>query len=124
MSRSNAAVGAYYKARTRKWLAAHGFLVWDMETIRFVGFPQRVPIKRDQCGADLGAMKTGVGVVLVQVKGGAQAKGGTFPEARREFLRHPVIDAVHLVIVAWVPRARTPRVIDGRTGADLKGWPS
>lgn len=110
---NNAARGAYFKSRTRKWLEAQGYQIFDMEVVRWVGVPggRRVPIKRDQLGADLGAMNA-TEIVFVQCKGGKQAIGaGTFPAARREFERFVFPPGVQRWIVAWAPRARAPRVI-------------
>ena len=110
---SNVARGSYYKSRTRRWLASCGYTVFDMEVVRLVGIPggKRVPIKRDQLGADLGAMSA-TELIFVQVKGGKQAVGGgTFPAARREFERFTCPPGVQQWIVAWAPRSREPRII-------------
>ena len=107
---SNVAKGAYYKSRSRKWLEAHGFTVFDMEVVRFVGYPNRIPVKRDQLGADLGAMNA-ERLILIQCKGGDAATGGTFPQARREFGQFVFPDFVERWILGWPPRAREPRII-------------
>lgn len=110
---SNAARGAYFKGRTRKWLIAQGYQVADLEIIRWVFRPggHRMPVKRDQFGSDLLAMSAGH-IVFIQVKGGAQAAGaGQFLDAQREFAKHQFPQAAHLWIVCWPPRARQPRVI-------------
>ena len=109
---SNVSRGAYYKARTRKWLERGGWQVADLEVVRWVGFPKRFPVKRDQFGADLLALHTtGLGVWFVQVKGGKSATGN-FPEARRAFARFTFPPTCRPVVIAWTPRAREPRIVD------------
>ena len=116
MGISNAAKGAYYKARTKKWLQARGYQVFDLEMVRWIWRPggERIPVKFDQAGSDLLAMNAEE-LVFVQVKGGAQAAGGTFPAARREFAKFTFPPFVKLRVIGWVPRAREPRVVDGRS---------
>ena len=117
--RSNVARGAYFKSRTRKWLAQQGYEVADLEIVRWIFRPGgRFPQKADQFGSDLLAV-SGSRVLFVQVKGGEQARGGTFPDARREFAKFQFPRWVSLLIVAWPPRARHPRVVCGRTGDEL-----
>ena len=114
---SNASRGAYYKNRTRKYLEARGFVVFDMETVRWVGKPgaNRIPIKRDQLASDLGAMNA-MGIIFVQVKSGNVT--GNFPEAKRKFAEYPWpagLHGPHVVrrqIYAWAPRARAPRIVE------------
>ena len=111
---SNATRGAYFKAKTRKWLLTQGWQVADLEIVRWVFTPKgRLGAKRDQFGADLLAMRS-TGLLFVQVKGGKQAAGqGQFPSAQREFQRYDwPTTAVRLAIIAWAPRAREPRIID------------
>ena len=115
MAVSNAKRGALIKARTRRWLAAHGWQVAEMEIIRWVWTPKgRLPIKRDQWGADLIAVSA-TRLALIQVKGGAQTEGqGQFLAAQREFNKFTFPSFVERWIVCWAPRARLPRVIELR----------
>lgn len=115
---SNASRGAYYKARTRKWLAGLGYQVVDLEVVRWVHRPggAGVPVKRDQLGSDLMGVRADH-LVFIQVKGGAQAAGdGQFPSARREFEKYRFPRWAHVWIVAWAPRARAPRVVRVQEG--------
>lgn len=110
---SNATKGAYYKAKTRKWLLAQGWQVADLEVVRWVYRPggTPIPVKRDQLGADLLALSA-YGVVLIQVKGGEQARGGgQFLPAQRIFAAVQAPPSVVKWIVAWAPRAREPRIV-------------
>src|SRR3990167_3716490 len=114
---SNASRGAAAKGRTKKWLAAQGYHVADLEVVRWVFTAHgRVPVKRDQFASDLLAMSA-TEIVFVQVKRGAAAIGGTFPAARRAFAAFAFPPAVRCLVVGWPPRARAPRVIDVRQGA-------
>lgn len=126
---SNVSRGAYFKGRTKKWLMARGWQVADLEVVRWIfkSPTERMPVKRDQFGADLLAMSR-KRLIFVQVKGGDQAIGaGQFLAARREFDRYTFPPFVRLWIVAWAPRARTPRIVvhqqqpeitDGQTPTD------
>ena len=109
---SNVSRGAYFKARTRKWLSGRGYQVAEMEIIRWVFRPgsTRIPIKRDQFGSDLIAMSD-TEIIFVQVKGGESARTGNFPEAQRAFneFKFPVF--TKRWIVAWPPRSREPRIV-------------
>ena len=111
MAISNVQRGAYYKSKTRKWLERQGYQVADMEVVRWVGFPKRIPVKRDQWGSDLVAMRAD-GIVFVQVKGG-QSATGNFPAARRTFAAFtwPTSPVVCRCVIAWLPRAKAPRVV-------------
>ena len=90
----------------------------------FIWTPKgRIPVKRDQLGADLLALLPAVGlrfpgpypfrsdVVFVQVKSGASARIGNFPAARRAYAEYPVCASVEQVVIAWAPRARHPRIV-------------
>lgn len=120
---SNAKRGAYFKGKTRAWLRDRGWQVADLEVIRWVFRPgaERMPVKRDQLGSDLLAVGDAA-VVFVQVKGGQQAiGGGTFPAARRAFAEYVWPPCSERWIVAWAPRARSPRVLKvDDTGGLLK----
>ncbi len=109
---SNASRGSYYKGRSKKWLEARGWQVWDMEIVRWIHRPgqQPIPVKRDQLASDLGAMK-GDRIVFIQVKGGEQARGGTFPAARRAFAEFKFSSFAERWVMAWAPRAREPRIV-------------
>lgn len=109
---SNAARGAYFKARSKKWLESHGYQVGDLELVRWVYPPDRdpFPTKRDQFGSDLLAVKADA-IVFVQVKGGKSAEGGTFPAARRAFAVFTFPPSVQCWVMAWAPRAREPRIV-------------
>lgn len=119
---SNAARGARAKSRTKKWLEAQGYSVVDLEKVYWVMTPKgRLPIKKDQMGADLLAVFSRDGPPLsclppashlwVQVKSGQSAAHGTFPAARREFTRYAVPWQDAQVVMAWPPRARQPRIV-------------
>lgn len=107
---SNAQRGAYWKARSKKWLQAHGYQVADMEVVRIVRTPDglMVPTKRDQFGADLMGMNHDE-VVFVQVKGGIKAN---VAGARREFEKHIFARGVRRCIHVWKPLAREPQVFE------------
>jgi hypothetical protein len=109
---SNASRGAAAKGRTKAWLLERGYQVADLEVVRWMFGPGgRVPVKRDQFGSDLLAMSA-TEIVFVQVKSGATAAGGTFPEARRAFAAVQFPIGVRRLIIAWPPRARAPRIIE------------
>lgn len=110
---SNASRGAAAKNKTRKWLTDRGYTVFDLEIVRTVWKAGRpaFSIKRDQLGSDLGAIGHNC-TLFIQVKSGVSAKGGTFPQARREFAKFVFPDATRQLIIAWAPRARTPRIIE------------
>lgn len=118
---SNASRGAAAKSRTKKWLIARGYQVADMEITRTIwkeGKPA-FTVKRDQLGADLLAVNA-KRVVFVQVKSGASAAGGTFPAARREFDKFVFPPMANVLIVAWPPRARKPRLIAVKAAGEFE----
>lgn len=109
---SNASRGAAAKSRTKRWLIARGYQVADMEITRTIwkdGKPA-FSVKKDQFASDLLGV-SGKRVVFCQVKSGASAVGGTFPAARRAFAEFTFPPFVNLLIVAWPPQARQPRLI-------------
>ena len=130
---SNAERGARAKARTKKWLEAQGYQVVDLEKVYWIFTPKgRLPMKKDQMGADLlgvlpnrnvliqvsppGILAALFGlrsnsVLFVQVKSGKAAIGGTFPAARREFAKFSFPACTTQVVIAWPPRARHPRIV-------------
>jgi len=112
--RSNVAIGAYYKARARKWLTEQGYQVADLEVVRWVGKPDtagtRIPIKRDQFGSDLLAVSA-TEIVFAQIKGGRTAKSGV-STARREFQKFTFPPSAKRWIIVWEFRAREPLIID------------
>ncbi len=123
---SNAARGAYFKARSKKWLQSRGYEVWDMEKVQMIykpgpDGPELVrAVKQDQLGADLGAMRgrrpkgtphrNGI-VLFVQVKGGETARSG-LAAARRAFRQHDFPSGVQRHIHVWIPFSREPEIID------------
>ena len=110
---SNAQRGARAKSRTKKYLEGLGYQVGGLEMVRWIVRPGRtpVPIKHDQFASDLLAVNRD-GVLFVQVKSGAAAIGGTFPDARRKFTAFPCPLGARQVVIAWPPRARQPRIVD------------
>ena len=111
MPRSNAAKGAYYKGKTKLWLQAQGYQVADLEVVRWIFVKGgRLPVKRDQFGADLLAVNA-TEIRFVQVKSGEAARGGTFPAARRTFGEFVFPPSAPCCVIAWPPRARTPRIV-------------
>ena len=110
---SNASRGAAAKLRSKKWLINRGYVVCDAEILRTIFLPggRKVYSKRDQWGADIFAMNAEVNV-HVQVKSGACAAGGTFPEARREFAKYPHPAGTRKIILAWGLKARHPRLVE------------
>ena len=110
---SNAGRGAYYKARTKKWLEARGYQVGDLELVRWVYPPDRdpFPTKKDQFASDLLAVNA-TEIVFVQVKGGSpKTTGGSFPDAQRKFAAYVFPSFAQCWIVAWPLRSREPRVV-------------
>lgn len=117
--KSNAARGAYYKSRTRKWLLDQGYQVLDLEVVHWIHKPdgERIPVKRDQMASDLLAIK-GDAIIFIQVKGGASAAGGTFPAARRKFAEYSFPSTVQCWVIAWPIRSREPRIVTCERTAD------
>lgn len=118
---SNASRGAQAKSRTKKWLIAKGYQVGNLEEVRWVFKPDgggRIPVKRDQFGSDLLAVSARE-IVFVQVKSGASAATGRFPEARRRFADFRFPPNSKQWVVAWAPRAREPRIVDMTPLPDL-----
>src|SRR3990167_8516870 len=101
---SNAQRGAYYKARTKRWLEARGYHVLDLEVVRWIVKPDgtRIPVKHDQLGSDLEAVNE-TEIIFVQVKGGEAEKGGTFPAARRKFAEFRFPPWAQCWVIAWAP---------------------
>lgn len=109
---SNASRGAAAKGKTKKWLEARGYQVAHLEQSRWIWKDGRpaFAVKQDQFASDLLAVSE-KRIVFVQVKSGESASGGTFPAARREFAKFVFPPFAQLLIVAWAPRAREPRLI-------------
>jgi hypothetical protein len=104
------AKGQYWKSRTKKWLEREGYQVAFLERVLWIqGAHGRVPVKRDQFGADLLAVN-GAEIVFVQVKGGI-ARRDHIADARREFAKYAFPAGTKQWIVLWAPRARRPDVI-------------
>lgn len=110
---SSARRGAYYKARTKRWLIAQGWQVADMEVMRSVYLAGREPffVKHDQFASDLVAIRPTT-IVFIQVKGGKRAQIGNFPAARRAFAAYPWPPFVKRWVIAWPLRAREPRIVE------------
>lgn len=110
---SSVAKGAYYKARTRKWLEAQGYGVVEMEIVRWIFTPRgRIPIKRDQYGSDLLALDvSGNRVIFIQCKGG-ESGSKNISSAKREFSRFQFPASTSRWVVAWPLRSREPIVYD------------
>ena len=106
---SNAARGARGKVKTRKYLAALGYQVFEMEVVRWVQTPRgRLPVKRDQLHADLGALSA-TELLFVQVKAGQK---NDVAGAVRGFKEHTFPPFAKLWVVFWKFRARGPIVTD------------
>ena len=110
---SNASRGADAKSKTRKWLTARGYVVGDLEIVRWVwkGGKPAFAVKRDQFASDLLAVGHDT-IIFVQVKSGDSARGGTFPAARREFATFTFPASARMLIVGWPPGATVPRLIE------------
>ncbi len=107
---SNAARGARYKAKTKKWLEASGYAVAHLEVVHWIFTPKgRMATKRDQFGADLLAMDAN-GFLFVQVKFGAPDQPKTV--ARFRVYPWPRSRLVRLWLVVWKLRARAPEILD------------
>lgn len=109
---SNASRGQRAKERSKKWLERRGYTVGYLERVRFIfrgGRP--IPRKQDQFASDLLALGHDT-VLFVQVKSGDSARGGTFPAARRAFGAFRFPAACRLLIMAWPPGARVPRLVE------------
>lgn len=108
---SNAARGAAWKARTRRWLEHNGWIVVDLEIVRYLWTPAgRFPQKRDQLGSDLLAVSAH-GYLWVQVKGYA-ARRPSLAKARRALAALPSPPATRKLIVLWRHRATDPEVVE------------
>jgi len=115
--------GNYYKLKTKKWLEAKGYQVAFMERMMWVfgrkGDMRRlIPVKKDQFGSDLLAMKGMVigkdgwaedhgELIFVQVK----LNRKNVAEAHKAFGKFEFPEFVEKWIVVWEPRAREPEVI-------------
>lgn len=110
---SNASRGAAAKGKTKKWLEARGYVVGNLEQSRWIykGGRPAFAVKQDQFASDLLAVGH-ESILFVQVKSGASAMGGTFPAARREFATFRFPASCRMVIIAWPPLARVPRVVE------------
>lgn len=112
MARSNVARGAAWKARTRRWLEAQGYLVADMEIVRNIWTPKGMfPQKRDQFASDVWGVCGRRGYLWVQVKGYSTHRP-SLAAAKRALLEYPCPPATRKVIVVWKLRAREPDVVE------------
>src|SRR5438128_12685397 len=67
---SAVAKGSYWKARTKRWLERQGYRVGFLERMLHIqGKHGLIPVKRDQFGADLLAVRR-ARIVVRQLKGG------------------------------------------------------
>ena len=109
---SNAARGARWKARSRRFLEAQGYIVADLEIIRNVWTPIGImPQKRDQWGSDLIAACGTRGYLWVQVKGFSTKKPSLAP-ARRTFAQFPRPPWTKKIIMLWKLGARAPEIVE------------
>lgn len=110
---SNASRGAAQKRRAKIWLMNRGYVVADMEIMRriYISPAKQFYQKNDQWGADLIAVSADA-IVLAQVKSGEAAKGGTFPDARREFAKYPHPPMLRKIVIGWPPKVRVPRLVE------------
>lgn len=119
---SNAQKGAYYKNRTKAWLEARGWSVGFLERVMWIPSrdplkpEDRIPIKRDQFGADLLAMKPDA-VAFVQVKFGRDK----VLDAVREFGKFPFPPFVEQWVVVWTKGAHNPEVINAAVTRGPRG---
>jgi len=107
---SAVAKGSYWKARTKRWLERQGYRVGFLERMLHIqGKHGLIPVKRDQFGADLLAVKR-ARIIFVQVKGGESWRS-QLAAARDEFARYPLSAHAEQWIVGWRPFVREPEVI-------------
>jgi hypothetical protein len=116
---SNAQKGQYYKARTKKYYEKLGWDVGHMEVMKWIhsidkatGQPVRIPVKRDQFGADL-VMMNGESVWFVQVK--SRSKDVSAGHREMSNFKYPPprpCGCVRRVVVVWELRSREPQVFD------------
>lgn len=112
---SAVAKGQYWKVRTKKYLESRGYQVAYLERVMWIMTNNgRVPVKRDQFGADLLAVNQ-IEVVFVQVKGGETGRKNV-AAARTEFAKYVFPPGTQQWIVVWDKRARHPEVIVAGTG--------
>jgi hypothetical protein len=107
---SNAARGARYKGKTKKFLEAQGYAVAHLEMVHWIFTPKgRIATKRDQFGADLIAINRQL-VLFVQVKFGSPDRPKTVAAFRQ--YPFPDDDLVRIWLVVWKLRDRVPQVLD------------
>ena len=114
---SNATRGAKWKGRSKRWMEQQPrySAVFDMEINRIVYTPNgMIPTKRDQLGADLGALDLYKNkVVLIQVKGGGKPLKALQADAQRAFDEYEFPKkAVRLELHVWRPFAHDPIVVE------------
>lgn len=111
MPTSNATRGAYYKARSKKWLEMQGRTTFDMEINRTVWTPRGpVSTKRDQLGADLGYLAADC-VVFLQIKSGAKPTGTLHRMATEAFAAFTWPTHSRREVHVWRAGARSPEVL-------------
>lgn len=112
MPPSNAASGARWKARSKQFLERRGYVVWDMEVVRTNWTSSGpLPVKRDQLGADLGAMNEAE-VLFVQVKGTRTERRPSLAPARRAFQQFRWARCTRREIHVWRLGASNPEVVE------------
>ena len=120
--RSSAALGTYYRSRSKAFLEAHGYQVAILERMMWIrrpgkpcaicARPDMFPTKSDQFASDLLAVKDDA-VEFVQVKFGRT----NIAAGVREFRKFVFPPFVRQVLHVWEERARAPEIIDCATYA-------
>ena len=101
--------GNYYKAKTKKWLEAQGFVVAPLERYRrFQKEGKTFHIKQDLLGADGLAIRADHDVVFWNSKIGRDG----IKHAKDKFDEYPFPPTAHRWVICWTPRAKAPEVID------------
>lgn len=109
---SRAALGTYYRGRTREWLEKQGYTVAQLEMLKWVLPPGRRPfaVKKDQLGSDLLAVSA-TEVLFVQAKLGRD----NIAAGRKLFREFPCPPGAKQLIAVWERGARAPELIDCAT---------
>ena len=98
------ALGNRNKLKTKKWLEAQGWQVWNSEVGKTVFFGGKLRIiRQDLVGSDLLCMN-GKDIIFVQCK----SRKDDIPEAIREFRKYPFPPFVKLWVVRWELRNKMP----------------
>jgi len=112
--------GAYYEARTLKWLQDLGWQTKKVTTYRWLRFKDKktgkevmVPQKTDLLGADIIAWSPRRMVYI-------NSKLNRIGSGRKKLLKWGLPNIIELWVIIWKPRARFPRVVDARTGKEAE----